>query len=86
MAADHVERVELTAAVALRDQLRIEPDIGDALGADLRAQRRGRDLVDFIIAEFGVDSVNHDAIVLGGALDRDIVVLDVLDHEVRIAL
>src|SRR5882757_4117113 len=39
--ADHVERVELAAAKALRHDFRIEPSIADALGSDFCAQRGG---------------------------------------------
>ena len=52
MLADHVERIDRAAAVACRHDLRIKPDFGDALESDFSAERVGRGLVDFVVAEF----------------------------------
>src|SRR5882724_5712107 len=83
--ADHVEHVELAAAIALRHDFRIEPGVADAPGPDFGAQRHGRGLVDLVFAEFRVDGMHDHAVVLGGALDGDVVVLDILDDEVWLA-
>ena len=45
----------------------------------------GRGLVDLIFAEFRIDRKHDHAVVLGGALDGDVVVLDIFDDEVRLA-
>src|ERR1700736_5890652 len=49
--ADHVERLELAAAIALRHDFRIEPGVADAFGPIFGAPCRGRGSVHLVFAE-----------------------------------
>src|SRR5699024_2245796 len=51
---------------------------GGALGTDPRAFARRRGLVVFVLVELGVDLGDDDPVVLGGSIDGDIPVDDVL--------
>src|ERR1700712_345753 len=62
MLADRIHRVDLAAAEAGGHDLRIEPDMADALGPDFRTQRLGRSDIDLVVAEFGIDGPDHHAI------------------------
>src|SRR5215207_5059509 len=86
VAADRVEQIDLASAVSLGDQIRVffEPPL--ALGSDLRALPCGRLKVEFVLQALRIDRVDNDPVVLAGALDRDVVIDDVLEHECGIAL
>ena len=86
VAADGVEQVDLTGTETSSDRFGVFLQPTPAVGTDRRPLPRGRFAVNLKFEVLGVDRGDDDAVVLAGALDGDVVVNDVFQHQRRVAL